>query len=69
MAPDGIPRIASSYLGLFCLPMSHKKDARLIWTQRLFSDQNFCVIYFLNFAHNIDCVSGSNKQSVSWSFL
>ena len=22
---------AASHLGLFCLPMSHKKDARLIW--------------------------------------
>ena len=22
---------AASYLGLFCLPMSHKKDARKIW--------------------------------------
>ena len=31
IAPDGMPRFASSYLGLFCLPVSHKKDARLIW--------------------------------------
>ena len=30
IAPDGIPHFAGSYLGLFCLPMSHKKDARLI---------------------------------------
>ena len=31
IAPDGTPHFASSHLGLFCLPMSHKKDARLIW--------------------------------------
>ena len=27
IAPDGTP----SHLGRFCLPVSHKKDARLIW--------------------------------------
>ena len=30
IAPDGTPRSAASHLGLFCLPMSHKKEARLI---------------------------------------
>ena len=30
IAPDWMPRIAASHLGLFCLPMSHIKDARLI---------------------------------------
>ena len=30
IAPDGMPRSAASHLGLFCLPMSNKKDARLI---------------------------------------
>ena len=29
IALDGMPRFAASHLGLFCLPMSHKKDARL----------------------------------------
>ena len=29
IAPDGTPRSAASHLGLFCLPMSHKKDVRL----------------------------------------
>ena len=29
IAPDGTPRFAASHLGLCCLPMSHKKDARL----------------------------------------
>ena len=27
---DGTPRFEASHLGLFCLPMSHKKDPRLI---------------------------------------
>ena len=31
IAPDGTPPLAASYLGIFCLPMSHKKDAMLIW--------------------------------------
>ena len=31
IAPDGTPRFSASHLGLFCLPMSHKRDARLIW--------------------------------------
>ena len=29
IVPDGTPRSAASHLGLFCLPMSHKRDARL----------------------------------------
>ena len=29
IAPDGTPRSAASHLGLFCLPMSHKTNARL----------------------------------------
>ena len=30
VAPDGTSRSAASHLGLICLPMSHKKDTRLI---------------------------------------
>ena len=33
IAPDGMPRIAASHLRLFFLPLSHKKDARLIWVK------------------------------------
>ena len=33
IAPDGTPHFASSHLGLICLPMSHRKDARLIWVK------------------------------------
>ena len=29
--PDVTPWSAASGLGLHCLPMSHKKDARCIW--------------------------------------
>ena len=30
IAPDGTPRSAASHLRLNCLPMSNKRDARLI---------------------------------------
>ena len=33
ISPDGTPRFAASHLGLFCLPMSHKMDDRLIWVK------------------------------------
>ena len=33
IAQDVTPRFAASHLGLFCLPMSHKKDARLMWVK------------------------------------
>ena len=36
IAPDGTPRYAASHLGKLCLPLSHKKDARLIWVKTLF---------------------------------
>ena len=29
-APDGMPHSAQSHLGLYCLLMSHKQDARLM---------------------------------------
>ena len=31
IASEGTSRFAASHLVLFCLPMSHKKDASLIW--------------------------------------
>ena len=33
IATDGTMRFAASYLGLLCLPLSHKKDAGLIWVK------------------------------------
>ena len=37
IAPDGMPRSAASHLGLFCLPVSHKRDARLKWVNHRLS--------------------------------
>ena len=44
IAPDGMPNFAGPHLGLFCLPMSHKKDARLIWVNS--EPQHFMIFYF-----------------------
>ena len=35
IAQDETPRFAASHLGLICLPMFHKKDARLIWVKEM----------------------------------
>ena len=35
IALDWMPHFAALHLGLFCLPMSHEKDARLIWEKKL----------------------------------
>ena len=45
IAPDGTPRLAASHLGLFCLPMSHKKDARLIWVKIIYK-MNTCQWFY-----------------------
>ena len=34
IAPDGTSLFAASHLGLFCLHMSHKKDAWPIWVNK-----------------------------------
>ena len=34
--PDQTPHSVASDLGLHCLPMSHKKDARHIWAKMRF---------------------------------
>ena len=34
IALDGTPHFAASHLGLFCLPMSDKKDVRLVRVKR-----------------------------------
>ena len=33
IAKDGTLRFAAAHLGLFCLPMYHKKDVRLKWVK------------------------------------
>ena len=45
IAPDGAPCFAASHLGLFYLPLSHKKEARLIWV-KVKSTQ--CIRYAFN---------------------
>ena len=42
IAQDGAPRFAASNLGLFCLSMSHKKDARLMWVKKEFQAFSSC---------------------------
>ena len=37
---SGTPRSVASDLGLHCLPMSHRKDARLIWVKHLPKSQS-----------------------------
>ena len=46
IAANGTPHFAASHLGLLCLPMSHKKDVRLIWV-KLFAclPQQFMVAF------------------------
>ena len=46
-------RIAASDLGLHCLPMSHKKDARLICVNTLPAYDNFCCL-LITFATKVD---------------
>ena len=46
IAPDGTPRFAVSHLGLFCLPVSQEKDARLIWVNALHAGQ-FSMIFII----------------------
>ena len=38
--PDQMPHTVASDLGMHCLPMSHKKDARLIWVKPKQSSNN-----------------------------
>ena len=51
IAPDGTPRPAASQLGVFCLPKSHKKDAKLIWVIGL--GNVTCINMFLTDFKNI----------------
>ena len=37
--PDQTPRFAASDLVLHCLPMFHKRDAKLIWLKDLSRDE------------------------------
>ena len=43
----------SSGLSLHCLPMSHKKDVRLIWVNSLLASDD-CYHLLISFAYNLD---------------
>ena len=43
--PDQKPHFAASELGPLCFPMSHKKDARLIWVKKVESEKDLGVIF------------------------
>ena len=51
--PERTPRSVASDLGLHCLPMSHRKDARHIWVKhrpkRQISTQKQCLFQHLRF--------------------
>ena len=53
IAPDETPHFMASHLVLFCLPTSHKKDARFIWNQsyHVFVTANFTVNKMIIFSH------------------
>ena len=44
IAPDGTPRFAASHLGLFCLPMSHKRDTRNELRSNLYLSIYLCIL-------------------------
>ena len=50
IAPDGTLRFAASYLGLFCFPMSHKNDARLIWVKH---SKDWAHVSSVNLSHDM----------------
>ena len=51
-------RSVASDLGLYCLPMSHKKDARLIWVKT-----GVCMEHFTEAAQN------RYRWQIFWPFL
>ena len=70
-APDS----AASHLGLFCLPMSNKKDARLIWVNNIavwptfelltgLTTRSLCQLCLLNFSN--PSISGSMARLWFW---
>ena len=58
IAPDGTPHFAASHLGLFCLPMFHKKDVRLIGVKdlnMLNARTGLVHMQFCWFCHDVAC--------------
>ena len=53
--PDQTPCFAASDLVLHCLPLSHKKDARLIWVNDIYTSSS------LYFERGMPLVYNNNK--------
>ena len=49
--PNQTPHSVASDLGLHCLPLSHKKDARQIWVKM----QLFCYLIRVPKIWEVDC--------------
>ena len=57
--PDETPHSVASDLGLHCLPMSHKKDARHIWVKM----QLFCYRIRVPEIWEVDCCNNLPSES------
>ena len=81
IAPDGTPHTAASHLGLFCLHMYHKKDARLFnatytreneYTVHLQSISKVILGDARHFVENVFCRKCCNFKNIhrkSWRFI
>ena len=68
IASDGTPGFAVSHLGLFCLPTSHEKDARLTWvkassTKKSLPKNSKGLFDYLNLSQALSCYI-----YIFWSF-
>ena len=59
IAQDGTWRLAASHLGLFCLPMSHKKDTRLIWIKWSIYLIFFLLVAIFDLVYNVESILNS----------
>ena len=66
IAPDGTSHFAASHLGLFCLPVSHKKDARLIWVITIFMNLQSLLLKG-DFCLNKSNFAAKTDQTDSWT--
>ena len=67
IAPDGTPHSAASHLGLFYLPTSDKKDARLIWVKprrNLYATGIVTLTFYANYSVNFSREKGLIQLSL-----
>ena len=69
IAPDGTPRFAASYMGLFCLPMSHNRD-ELKYLQQYFKhpDNVFLSYHHIKTQHTLS-VCALHQQYGEYFFV